>query len=152
LVILLSIPWRGSTLDHILPLDLERLLTTAPQRIADLDALTDAATALRQKLCDDAANSLASIRRLLRTVDALLTAPELDQQAAANLIWTDHRYAIKELADHARAVLEANEKLRGKVTESAWILMLPKILSLTRCTVGASVACCTLRIVKLGNN
>ncbi len=115
-------PWRGSILDHILPLDLERLLTTAPQRIADLDALTDAATALRQKLCDDAVNSLASIRRLLRTIDAVLTAPELDQQAAANLVWTDHRYSIKELADHARAVLEANEKLRGKVTESAWDL------------------------------
>ena len=115
-------PWRGSTLDHILPLDLERLLTTAPQRIADLDALMDAATALQQKLCDDAASSLSSIRRLMRTVDALLTAPELDQQAAANLIWTDHRYAIKELADHARAVLEANEKLRGKVTESAFDL------------------------------
>jgi DNA polymerase III delta prime subunit len=115
-------PWRGSTLDHILPLDLERLLTTAPQRIADLDALTDAATALRQKLCDDAVNSLSSIRRLLRTVDALLIAPEIDQQAAANLIWTDHRHAIKELADHARAILEANEKLRGKVTETAWDL------------------------------
>lgn len=115
-------PWRGSTLDHILPLDLERLLTTAPQRIADLDALTDAATALRQKLCDDAVNSLSSIRRLLRTVDALLIAPEIDQQAAGNLIWTDHRYAIKELADHARAILEANEQLRGKVTESAWDL------------------------------
>lgn len=115
-------PWRGSTLNHILPLDLERLLTTAPQRLADLDALTDAATALRQMLCEDAAGSLSSIRRLLRTVDALLTAPELDQHAAANLIWTDHRYAIKELADHARAILETNEKLRGKVTESAWDL------------------------------
>ena len=115
-------PWRGSTLDHILPLDLERLLTTAPQRMADLDALTDAATTLRQKLSDDAVNSLSSIHRLLRTVDALLTAPELDQHAAADLIWTDHRYAIKELADHARAILEANEKLRGKVTESAWDL------------------------------
>jgi hypothetical protein len=103
-------------------LDLERLLTTAPQRITDLDALTDAATALRQKLCDDAVNSLSSIRRLLRTVDALLNAPELDQHAAANLIWTDHRHAIKELADHARAILEANEKLRGKVTETAWDL------------------------------
>ena len=115
-------PWRGSTLEHILPLDLERLLTTAPQRIADLDALTEAVTALRQKLSDAAANSLSSIHRLLRTVDALLTAPELDQHAAANLIWTDHRYAIKELADHARAILEANEKLRGKVSESAWDL------------------------------
>jgi hypothetical protein len=115
-------PWRGSTLDHILPLDLERLLTTAPQRIADLDALTDAANTLREKLCDDAAVSLSRIRRLVRTVDALLTAPELDQYAAANLIWTDHRYAIKELADYARAILETNEKLRGKVTESAWDL------------------------------
>lgn len=115
-------PWRGSTLDHILPLDLERLLTTAPQRIADLDALVDATTALRQKLRDDSASSLSSIRRLLRTVDALLTAPELDEHAAANLIWTDHRYAIKELADHARAILEANENLRGKVTETAWDL------------------------------
>jgi hypothetical protein len=87
-----------------------------------LDALTDAANTLREKLCDDAAVSLSRIRRLVRTVDALLTAPELDQYAAANLIWTDHRYAIKELADYARAILETNEKLRGKVTESAWDL------------------------------
>jgi hypothetical protein len=115
-------PWRGSMLDHILPLDLERLLTTTPQRMADLDALTDAGTTLRQKLSDDAVTSLSSIRRLLRTVDALLVAPEIDPYAAANLIWTDHRCAIRELADHARAILEANEKLRGKVAESAWDL------------------------------
>ena len=115
-------PWRGSTLDHILPLDLERLLTTAPQRMADLDALTNAVPALSLKLTDDVPTSLSSIRRLLRTVDALLVAPEVDQHAAANLIWTDHRYAINELADHARAILEANENLRGTVAESAWDL------------------------------
>lgn len=115
-------PWRGSILDQILPLDLERLLTTAPQRMADLDALTNIAKTLSQKLSDDAVHSISSIRRLLRTVDALLTAPPLDQQASADLIWIDHRQAIRELADHARVILEANEKLRGKVTESAWDL------------------------------
>lgn len=113
-------PWRGSTLDQILPLDLERLLATAPQRVADLDTATEAASQLTQRLNDDPATTLGQVARLLRTVDALMKAPELDTQPMAGMVWADHRQAIKELVDHARAILAAKQKLTGKVTEAAW--------------------------------
>ena len=113
-------PWRGSNLEHVLPLDLERLLTTAPQRVSELDAVAEAASKLAQRLSDDLPTTLAQITRLLRTVDALLKAPELDAQPFAGTIWADHRQAVKELADHARSILLAKEKLNGKVTEAAW--------------------------------
>jgi hypothetical protein len=113
-------PWRGSTLDQILPLDLERLLATAPQRVSDLDTATEAVSQLTQRLNDDPATTLGQVARLLRTVDALMKAPELDTQPMSGMVWSDHRQAIKELVDHARAILNAKEKLTGKVTEAAW--------------------------------
>lgn len=115
-------PWRGSTLEQILPLDLERLLTTAPQRVTELDIVTEAAGKLSQRLADDIPTTLSKVTRLLRTVDALMNAPELDQQPMAGMVWADHRHAVRELADHARAILTAKEKLTGKVTEAAWDL------------------------------
>jgi hypothetical protein len=113
-------PWRGSSLDQILPLDLERLLVAAPQRVTELDALTEAGSKLTQRLADDPATTLAHIERLLLTVAALMKAPELDPQPMSGTMWTDHRLAIHELADQARAILIAKEKLSGKVTEAAW--------------------------------
>jgi len=115
-------PWRGSTLEQILPLDLERLLTTAPARVAELDALTEAASKLSQRLGDDLPTSLSQIIRLLRTVETLMKAPEMDVRPMAGMVWVDHREAVKELAEHARAILAAKEKLTGKVTEAAWDL------------------------------
>jgi hypothetical protein len=115
-------PWRGSTLEQILPLDLERLLKTAPERVTELDIATDAASKLSQRLNDDVPTTLAAITRLLRTVDALMNAPELDPQPMAGMFWADHRQVVRELADHARAILTAKEKLTGKVTEAAWDL------------------------------
>ena len=115
-------PWRGSALEQILPLDLERLLTTAPQRVAELDTLTEAAGKLAQRLADDGPTTLSQIQRLIRTVEALMTAPEMDMQPMAGMVWADHRQAVKELADYARAILAAKEKLKGRVTESAWDL------------------------------
>jgi very-short-patch-repair endonuclease len=113
-------PWRGSNLDQILPLDLERLLVAAPQRVTDLDALTESVGKLTQRLADDPATSLALVERILLTVAALMKAPELDPQPMGGTMWTDHRKAIHELADYSRAILTAREKLDGKVTEAAW--------------------------------
>lgn len=113
-------PWRGTMLDQILPLDLERLLVAAPRCIAELDALTEAASRLTQRLADDPAVTLSGIDRILRTVSALMQAPELDPQAIAGTMWIDHRQAIHELAEHARAILKARETLRGKITDAAW--------------------------------
>jgi very-short-patch-repair endonuclease len=112
-------PWRGAMLDQILPLDLERLLVAAPQCIAELDALTEAASRLTQRLVDDPAVTLSGIDRILRTVSALMQAPELDPQAIAGTVWSDHRQAIRELAENARAILKARETLSGKITEAA---------------------------------
>ncbi len=113
-------PWRGSNLDQILPLDLERLLVTAPQRVTELDALTESVSKLTQRLADDPATTMSRVERVLLTVAALMKAPDLDPQPMSGAMWTDHRQAIHELADHARAILNAKEKLAGKVTEAAW--------------------------------
>ena len=115
-------PWRGSALEHILPLDLERLLTIAPARVTELDALTEAASKLSQRLGDDLPTTLAQITRLLRTVDRLMKAPEMDVQPMAGMVWADHRQAVRELADFARVILRAKQTLAGKVTDAAWDL------------------------------
>lgn len=115
-------PWRGSALEHILPLDLERLLTIAPARVTELDSLTEAAGRLSQRLGDDLPTTLAQITRLLRTVDRLMKAPEMDVQPMSGMVWADHRQAVRELADFARAILQAKQTLTDKVTEAAWDL------------------------------
>ncbi|MEZ6129120.1 MAG: DUF4011 domain-containing protein [Planctomycetaceae bacterium] len=113
-------PWRGCELDQILPLDLERLITSVPKSLATIDELIVSVRALSQKLGDDPALTLADASNQLQTVDALLNAPPLDAQAAANTIWVDNRRAVGELADSARAILTAKQKLSGVVSEAAW--------------------------------
>ena len=113
-------PWRGSQLDQILPLDLERLLVVTPRQLDSLDQLAESARSLSTRLNDDAPSSLNRIARLLRTAKALLNAPELDAQPMGGTIWTDHREAVKELADGARAILRAKEELKDKVSDAAW--------------------------------
>jgi very-short-patch-repair endonuclease len=113
-------PWRGSNLDQILPLDLERLLVAAPKQIESLDELTSANRNLSQRLGDEPPTSLEESDRLLRTIRALLAAPELDPQPMNGMMWRDHRNAVQELADAGRALTAARKTLDGKVTEAAW--------------------------------
>ena len=113
-------PWRGSELDQILPLDLERLLKAVPKSEAAIQELIESATKLSQELKADPAASLSDIAQQLNTVDALIAAPKLDESAAAGITWIDHRKAVKELADGARTILNAKAKLAGKVSDAAW--------------------------------
>ncbi len=113
-------PWRGVNLDQILPLDLERIVSTAPKLVAALDDLVAAARSLAQRLGDDLPASLNEVERSVRTVRTLLGAPELDAQSASGTMWRDHRQAVQELADAARAIVSAKEKLHGKVADIAW--------------------------------
>lgn len=113
-------PWRGSELDQILPLDLERLLTAVPKAVSTIQNLIDSATRLSQGLTADPAVSLADIATQLNTVDAIVNAPKLDEAAAAGTTWIDHRKVVKDLADGARSILNAKERLNGKVSDAAW--------------------------------
>ncbi len=113
-------PWRGSLLDQILPLDLERLLVLAPKQLEALDELTSASRNLSQRLGDEPPTSLDQSDRLLRTIQSLLAAPELDAQPMNGMMWRDHRKAVHELADAGRAITAAHEALDGKVTDAAW--------------------------------
>lgn len=113
-------PWRGCELDKMLPLDLERLVTAVPKSISSADALIDSVRALSQKLGDDPALSLAHTSRQLNTVESLLSAPDLDAQGATNTIWVDNRKAVGEMANGARAILTAQENLKGVVSDAAW--------------------------------
>lgn len=113
-------PWRGSELDRILPLDLERLLTAVPKAESAIQELIQSATKLSQGLTADPATSISDIAQQLNTVDALVAAPKLDETAAAGTTWVDHRKAVKEIANGARAILNARAKLQEKVSEAAW--------------------------------
>ena len=113
-------PWRGSELDQILPLDLERMLVAVPKQVELLDALTESSRSLAQRLNDDPPSTLNDIGRMLRTAKVLLTAPELDAQPMNGTMWSDHRATIKELADAARAIVRAKSELGDKVSDAAW--------------------------------
>ncbi|MEZ6122406.1 MAG: DUF4011 domain-containing protein [Planctomycetaceae bacterium] len=113
-------PWRGCELSEITPLDLERLVAAVPRSLTSADELIDVVRVLSQKLGDDPALTLSDVSAQLTTVDALLHAPQLDNTAAAGTIWVDHRKAVKELADGARAILLAKKQLAGKVSDAAW--------------------------------
>lgn len=113
-------PWRGCELDQILPLDLERLITAVPKSISSTDELIESVRSFSQQLGDEPALSLSDVSKQLNTVEALLSAPDLDAQGATNTIWIDNRKAVGEMADGARAVLLAKEKLSGVVSDAAW--------------------------------
>lgn len=113
-------PWRGCELTQITPLDMERLVAAVPRSLAATDELIEAVRSLSQQLGDDPALTLSDVAAQVNTVDGLLAAPEIDVQAAGGTTWIDHRKAIAEMADGARAILKAKAELRDKVSDAAW--------------------------------
>lgn len=113
-------PWRGSEMEQISPLDLERLLTAVPKAMTALDELLNSVSKLSQGLTANPAVSLADVAQQLNTIDVLAAAPRRDETAAADPIWVDNRKAVKELAEGARAILTAKEQLSGQVSDAAW--------------------------------
>ncbi len=112
--------WRGSKLEALQPLDLQRAVAAAPAVSSKLVELFDAARALAARLNDDVPLTLDAVQRLLRTVKSLLSVPRGDIAALANPAWIDHRDAVAKLGDAARAIVSAEQKLKGVVVESAW--------------------------------
>ena len=115
-------PWRGSKLESLQPLDLQRAVAPAPGVATKLSGILDAGRALAARLNDDVPTTLDTVHRLLKTVRALLAAPQGDIAALANPVWVDHRAAVAKLGESARAMVTAQEKLKGVVIESAWDL------------------------------
>ena len=113
-------PWRGSKLEALQPLDLQRAVAASPAVSAKLVELFDAARALASRLNDDVPLTLDAVQRLLRTVKSLMAVPQGDVAALANPAWIDHRAAVSKLGDAARAIVTAEQKLKGAVIESAW--------------------------------
>jgi hypothetical protein len=115
-------PWRGSKLEALQPLDLQRLVAPAASAVTRLTGIADSARALSARVNDDVPTTLDGAYRLLKTVRALLSAPTGDIAALANPAWIDHRAAVGKLGEAARAIVTAEQKLKGVVVESAWDL------------------------------
>lgn len=113
-------PWRGSNLDKVLPMDLERMVARVPEVSAKLEPMWTTARTLAQRLGDDPPTTLGQIGRQLRTLRAILNAPPLDPQAHNNPVWNDQRNSLKDLGEHCRAILRAREKLATVITDTAW--------------------------------
>jgi hypothetical protein len=113
-------PWRGSELDSIIPLDLERIVATAPQRVEELRVLQEKAAELAARFSLSAPRNLLEIFQLQNALEAIGSAPVLDPQPLAGTAWQDHRQQIQQMAQHAARVLAVQEKLRPIVRESAW--------------------------------
>ena len=113
-------PWRGCKLDALQPLDLQRAVAQVPAVSTKLGDVLDAGRALAARLNDDVPQTLDAVHRLLRTVRALLAVPQGDIAALANPAWLDHRTAVAKLGDSARAIITAQQRLKGIVVEYAW--------------------------------
>jgi hypothetical protein len=115
-----SHPWRGSQLEEILPLDLERLLAEIPASLVSLDQLQKSGILLAESTGDPIPDSLEGIWQSLRTARLVSDSPPVDAETLSNPVWRDHRTAIRNVADAARAILRAQEKLAGVVMDVAW--------------------------------
>jgi very-short-patch-repair endonuclease len=113
-------PWRGTQPAAISPLDLERMVSSIPQRIVELDEILQSARILAERLSAEWPLTLQQVQELLHTFEAFSIAPPVDSLAYAHSVWQDDRGTIQELADQARKVLLAKEKLTGVVNETAW--------------------------------
>ncbi len=113
-------PWRGSKIDVILPLDLERLLAIAPQRLQELQQAIESGNRLAGRFQEQPPISLLQLRQFINTVIALQHAPAIDPQPLAGTAWTDYRTQIQELVHHATNVIDARQSLDGQVNPTAW--------------------------------
>lgn len=115
-------PWRGCEIDTIIPLDLERFVTSVPQRAAELNQVEEAAKALADQLSWAKPKNLLDVHFMMNAIDAIHHAPNIDPQPMRGTAWKDHAQHIQQIADDAVTVMRMHQHFDEVVQSRAWDL------------------------------
>lgn len=113
-------PWRGVTLDAVLPTDVQRLLVKLSAVRARIDRLVSTARELATALRLPSALDPTGVSNLARLATKLATAPAMDRRAMANSAWLEQREQITELVAVGARWAESRAKLTGQICDAGW--------------------------------
>lgn len=113
-------PWRGVTLDAVLPTDVQRLQSKLPNIIKRMERLLSAARGLATALRLPTVNDPTGISNLARVATKLAAAPAMDRQALLGAGWSERRERISELVATGTRMSENRAKLAGQVCDAGW--------------------------------
>ncbi len=113
-------PWRGASIDSILPMDLQRLAEKLPGAAASLRGASDKARALADAVEDDAPLTAGHTQALADLARRLAEAPPLDRDAITHEVWAQQSSALAELVEQGLNLTAVRKQLAGKVNDAGW--------------------------------
>ena len=113
-------PWRGVTIEAILPMDLDRLKPRLRALIERLDRLIAATNELAGELHAKIGDSATDASTVARLGQRLAAAPDMDRTSISDDVWRTRREEISSLLKTGQALYTCRLKLTGVVVESAW--------------------------------
>lgn len=113
-------PWRGASIDSILPMDLQRLAEKLPNAAASLRGAEDKARALADAVEDDAQLTAGHTQALAHLARRLASAPTLDREAITHDVWVQQSSALAEMVEQGLNLTAVRKQLDGKVNDAGW--------------------------------
>ncbi len=113
-------PWRGVTIEAILPMDLDRLTPRLRALIERLDRLIAATNELAGELHAKIGDSATDASTVARLGQRLAAALDMDRTSISDDVWRTRREEISNLLKTGQALYTCRLKLTGVVVESAW--------------------------------
>ncbi|MEM9753687.1 MAG: DUF4011 domain-containing protein [Planctomycetota bacterium] len=113
-------PWRGASIDSILPMDLQRLIEKLPDAAASLRGAQQKARALADAVEDDAQLTAGHTQALANLARRLAAAPPMDRDAITNEVWSQQATALAELVEAGLNLTAVRKQLDGKVNDAGW--------------------------------
>jgi very-short-patch-repair endonuclease len=112
--------WRGVQLGAVLPMDIDRLMTSIPGIAGRLERLMTSTAELATLLHYGTANTAMDAATLAKFAKRLARAPVMDRQSIANDIWDIRRQEIDSLIETGKQLSQSQQYLQGTVAEVAW--------------------------------
>ena len=113
-------PWRGVTLDAVLPNDVQRLQAKLPGIRSRIERLLATGQRLAAAMRLSPVQDSTAISNLARLASKLAAAPAMDRSSIANPAWSQSRERIAELAAAGTRMTECRAKLTGQVCDAGW--------------------------------
>jgi len=113
-------PWRGVERDHVLPMDVDRVMGKLPGIVTRLERLIATGSELAGALRVSKPESAQDFVRLAQLARHLDKAPPMDRAGLRSPVWSEQRHHIDNLLSAGQKYEECCSQLSGVVTDAAW--------------------------------
>ena len=120
-------PWRGSQLDVVLPMDVDRAMSKVRELIAQVERLADASQQLASHMHVAIPTTASEVSRVAQLAQHLARAPRMDRSSISNPPWSEQRQEVDNLVQTGRNCEACRKQMDGVVVDGGWTTELAPI-------------------------